>query len=356
MKISSEEWNALKPKSNPFLQYAFIQALTESGSIGGTTGWTPIYFKDEKGILFSFIKEHSYGEYIFDWEWARAYQSYNRQYYPKLTSLLPFTPVTTTHFIMPEFDPAAAKKLLDGYHDFYLKNGLSSSHFLFLPEQEIEFFRSQSYLIRESIQYHFFNDGYEDFEHFLIHLKTKKAKNLKKERDLPGISIKRIVGDDLTEAHAKEMYQFYLSTIDHKNSIDYLNEKFFVLIFERMKESILYVQASLEGKTIAGSLFFYDSEKLYGRYWGSNTFIQFLHFELCYYQGIEFCLERKLKVFEAGAQGEHKIARGFKPIRTYSAHSIKDKDFAPAIARFIEQEKVHIKNAIYDLSLQLPFK
>lgn len=237
-----------------------------------------------------------------------------------------------------------------------MKGDFSSSHFLFLSPEEIKVFQSQNYMIRESIQYHFFNLDYKNFEDFLVSLKNKKAKTIRNERFYPQLSIKQYTGDELTEVHAKRMYQFYMSTIVNKNSHDYLNESFFKLIFKNLKNRILYIEASESDAPIAGSLFFYDHEKLYGRYWGSSSYVENLHFELCYYQGIDFCIKKNLKVFEAGAQGEHKITRGFKPVRTYSAHKIKHPGFRQAIFDFIEAEKKQVEYSIAKLSEYLPFK
>ncbi|MEA9357330.1 peptidogalycan biosysnthesis protein [Bacteriovorax sp. PP10] len=354
--INKPEWILHQPQTNPFLNFEFLNALMQSGSVKTETGWTPAFTRNDSGILMSFIKTHSYGEYIFDWGWAEAFEKYGIPYYPKLTSLLPFTPVTTQHFLMKSFDENLADALLKAHDDFFMKNDFSSTHFLFLTNAEIPLFQKNNYLIRESIQYHFFNPGYKSFEDFLSKLKSKKAKHIRTERSYDNLSIKRYTGDELTKEHADRMYQFYISTIVNKNSFDYLNAEFFELIFKNLSKNILYVEASQNNFPIAGSLFFYDSEKLYGRYWGSTSYVENLHFELCYYQGIDFCIENSIAVFEAGAQGEHKIARGFRPVRTYSAHKIKHPAFQNAIAEFIETEKVHVEQSILKLSEHLPFK
>lgn len=335
----------------------FLNALTQSGCVCPETGWTPAFTEEaDHGILMSFIKTHSYGEYIFDWGWAQAYEKHGLSYYPKLTSLIPFTPVTTQHFLMKEFNEERASHLLKKHDNFFESHNFSSSHFLFLSEEEINIFKSSGYAIRESIQYHFFNNEYKSFNDFLMNLKSKKAKNIRHERLFPNLEIKQYTKNELTPVHAKAMFQFYISTIVNKNSFDYLNETFFELVFKNLKDNILYVEATKEGIPVAGSVFFYDHEKLYGRYWGASTYVDNLHFELCYYQGIDFCIQNELKVFEAGAQGEHKIARGFRPIRTYSAHKIKHPGFSKAIVDFIEDEKKHIALSIEELSKQLPFK
>jgi predicted N-acyltransferase len=340
------------------LDYRFFKAMEDSGSTGSDAGWMPVFFTDKTGtaILYSFVKSHSYGEYIFDWQWANAFQEHGIAYYPKLTSMIPLSPITTSHFIMREFNVDVAHELMDQYEEFYQKYNFSSSHFLFTTPAEVSFFESRGYQTRESFQYHFTNEGYQKFEDFLGTLKTKKAKNLRSERIFPELVIKQFTGTDLTPELAQEMYQFYLSTIDLKNSMAYLKEDFFKIIFETMKGHVMYVRALLDDKAIAGALFFYDSKRLYGRYWGSDRDYPNLHFELCYYQGIDFCIERKIPLFEAGAQGEHKITRGFRPVRTFSAHKIKHPSFDQAISQFIRGEKTHVAAAITELSHRLPFK
>lgn len=331
------------------LYWKIIKALEASRSIGDETGWIPKVFKKGESTLQTFIKTHSYGEYIFDWGWAEAYQRYKIPYYPKLTSMIPFTPVTTSHIFGNESS-------LEEYEKFYRDGPFSGSHFLFLPSHEINLFRDSQYNIRESIQYHFFNNGYKTFEDFLGSLKTKKAKNLRHERVYKDLTITQYTSETLTTIHAERMYDFYISTIVNKQSYDYLNQKFFTEIFQTMSENILYVEATKDGDPIAGTMFFYDDERVYGRYWGSKDYIPNLHFELCYYQGIDFCLEKGLKVFEAGAQGEHKIARGFRPVKVFSSHKIKHEAFSEAISNFIETEKQHVARNIQELSTYLPFK
>lgn len=339
---------------NPFQQPQFFESLLKSNCIGPEKGWAPVEFKTGEAMLRTFAKTHSYGEYIFDWGWAEAYQRMGIPYYPKLTSMVPFTPVTTKHFI--NANELNASKLLSE-HDHFLKEGpYSGSHFLFIEETERELLKQNQYMIRESLQYHFFNEGYSDIGHYLQALKTKKAKGLLRERVFPGISIIQITGDELSDSHADLMYHFYISTIDRKHSFDYLNQEFFRNIFKSMKNQILFIKAEREGITLGASLFFYDDEKLYGRYWGMTEYVPNLHFELCYYQGIDFCLKKGLKVFEAGAQGEHKIARGFRPVIIYSAHKIKHQGFSGAIKEFIQNEMTWVRHQQTELRKSLPFK
>lgn len=329
----------------------FWKAFKDSGSVNESRGMTCLEFSSPNGKLTTFSKTHSYGEYIFDWSWAQAYERSGLSYYPKLTSMVPFTPATAPHFLAPESE---WKNLLD-QHDEQLKTN-QSAHFLFTTKTENSFLSDQGYLLRDSFQYHFMNEGYLDFEDFLKNLKTKKAKNLRKERDFPGIVIEQLTGKNLNQNLADEMYDFYLLTLEEKRAIPYLTREFFRILFDLLPTNILYVRASENENVIAGALFYYDSERLYGRYWGSRKLVQNLHFELCYYQGIDFCLRNKLQVFEAGAQGEHKIARGFRPVLTSSAHKILHPGFARAIGDFIQTEKEDVKKTIDELSAWLPFK
>ncbi len=348
-------WKKHSP-SDAFLQFEFFLALENSGSIGESTGWIPLIIgQEETGLLYTFIKLHSYGEFIFDWEWARAYQAHGLDYYPKLTSMVPLTPVNNPHFVMKEFQKDKADLLIEELETYFKNHGLSSSHILFLPEDEVAYFKNRGYMIRESFQYHYEN-RFRDFKHFLSELKPKKAKHIAQERIFPDLSITKYTGTELTKEHATRMYQFYLTTIDKKDGQAYLTETFFDEIFVTLRDKILYVEATENENPVAGSLFLFDEKRLYGRYWGSLKEIRNLHFELCYYQGMDFCFERKIPLFEAGAQGEHKIPRGFRPVKIFSAHQIKQPAFANAIEKFVESEKGHVEELIAELSKKLPFR
>lgn len=350
--IQDTNWKHLEEDKIPFLNYDFIHALETSGSIGNNSGWNSLFFEEkDQAILYSFEKTHSYGEYIFDWDWASGFEKNNIPYYPKLTSMIPFTPATTNHF--------AGKRsvnLMNHYENYYKENHYSSSHFLFLSKKEIEFFKSYNYLIRDSFQYHFYNENYQNFEGFLSRIKNKKAKQIRKERLFsPDINFQSFTGNELNQNHAIEMFKFYQSTITAKQAISYLNLDFFLTVFDKLKTNICYIQATKNNSAIAGSLFFYDKSTLYGRYWGSTENISNLHFELCYYQGIDFCIKNKIKVFEAGAQGEHKIARGFKPVKTFSAHKIKHPSFHQAVAQYIQNERQQIDHLFLYLNERQPY-
>lgn len=323
----------------------FWQAFKDSGSVDESRGMKLIELKAGDSTLVTFSKNHSYGEYIFDWAWADAYHRSNIPYYPKLTSMVPFTPATAPHF----WGPSCNWDKLLGLHDELLTHH-SSAHFLFTTKEEQRFLIENNYLARLSFQYHFFNEGYSDFDDFLGKLKNKKAKNIREERKF-NLKIQRITGDELTLAHAHEMYEFYLLTLKEKNAIPYLTREFFENLINNLPHNILYVRA--EDK--AGAFFYYDQNSLYGRYWGAKEYIPNLHFELCYYQGIEFAIEKKISVFEAGAQGEHKIARGFRPTLITSAHRINHPGFSQAISQYVKDESVEVKRITEELMKLLPY-
>ncbi len=323
----------------------FWQALKDSGSVDESRGMKLIEFKASDSSLITFSKNHSYGEYIFDWAWADAYQRSGIPYYPKLTSMVPFTPATTPHFWGPTSDWDKLLKL----HDEIL-NHHSSAHFLFTTKEEQRFLVENNYIPRLSFQYHFFNEGYSSFDEFLGKLKNKKAKNIREERKF-NLKIQRITGSELTTSHAHEMYDFYLMTLKEKRAIPYLTREFFENIVRHLPHNILYVRA----QDTAGALFYYDENTLYGRYWGAKEYIPNLHFELCYYQGIEFAIEKKISVFEAGAQGEHKIARGFRPTLITSAHKINHPGFSRAISEYVRDESIEVKTITEELMELLPY-
>ena len=332
-------------------QPLFWKVLQDSGSTDHTRGMQLHTFTNGNATLNTFSKTHSYGEYIFDWAWAQGFERSGLPYYPKLTSMVPFTPATAPHFWGSTADWAG----LLAQHDELLRQH-SSAHFLFTTPDEQKFLGESGYLLRDSFQYHFINEGDADFAQFLNRLKAKKAKHIRREREFPALQIERLTGSQLTVDHAREMYAFYRSTLEEKQAIAYLTPAFFELLFTTLPRNVLYVRARDGERPIAGTLFYHDSHRLYGRYWGCHAHVPNLHFELCYYQGIDFCLEKRLEVFEAGAQGEHKIQRGFRPVVTTSAHKINHPGFAKAIEGFIEKEKESVRETMAELSQLLPFK
>lgn len=359
-EILPEHWDALSGGKNPLLRHAFHSALEESGSVGGLAGWNPRYWtvgaQAPEAGLFAYEKTHSYGEYIFDWDWASAYESQGVPYYPKLTSMIPVTPATTPHIAMSDFKEKTADTLLNAFEEHYESGEYSSAHFLFITDREAEFFKARGYILRESFQYHFKNRGYADFGTFLDTLKSRKAKQIRKERRFPpDFRFEDLTGSALRPEHADEMYSFYRTTLGKKHGIPYLKKDFFTRLFNTMADNVLYVRACADARAVAGALYFYDDKRLYGRYWGAIAEYPCLHFELCFYRGIEFAINNKLEVFEAGAQGEHKIPRGFEPVKTYSAHKIKHPNFRTGIERYVEGEKRFIARAIAELKTRLPY-
>ena len=367
--VQREEWEQLTCVDFPFSEYEFFSALETSGVIGTKSGWIPSYLtcrSESRLEAFTglFKKYNSYGEYIFDWDWANAYHHHGVPYYPKLVASTPFTPATSPKLLMrPECDQnSLAAALIAEAKSQMLKQECSSLHYLFITKAEIPFFEKEGFLIRHSYQYHWDNPGYESFSNFLNALKPKRRKQIVREREqlkTSGIKIKIVSGEDLTPEHARIFFAFYLNTIRKMNAIPYLNAEFFRIIFESMRHQVVLMLAEEgEGENsepIAGALYLRSGDHLYGRYWGAIKEVRNLHFELCYYQPIEWSIANKIKLFEAGAQGEHKLARGFLPKLTYSAHLIQHSVFRAAIEDFVRQEKVGIAHLFEDLMAHSPY-
>ncbi|MDQ3438453.1 MAG: GNAT family N-acetyltransferase [Actinomycetota bacterium] len=368
--VNREEWRALEPPEFPFFDFEFLRALERSGSIGRRSGWSPAYLVCKEGgrilgALCLYSKTDSYGEYIFDWEWARAYQQYGLPYYPKLVVAVPFTPATGPKLLV-RFDvddptrTRVKRALLEAAEDVGTEYGVSSSHALFVPEEELGEFSRLGFTVRHSLQFHWHNRGYETFSDYLGALSGKRRRQISRERrqlEDEGLEILHLTGDDLLPHHAALMHRFYLSTLDGKWGVPYLNRAFFDEIFETMKDRTLLVLArDGAGLSVAGALFFLKDRSLFGRYWGTVQQRRNLHFELCYYQGIDFAIERGFNLFEAGAQGEHKLARGFLPSLTYSAHKIRDPAFGRAIGEYIESEKEMLAYSMKEYASHDPFR
>lgn len=351
-EIPIEEWRKLEDPHSPFQDYEFHSSLEDSGVIGDKAGWRPIYLTirttDLVAAAVVYVKFHSYGEYIFDWSWAEAAEQAGLAYYPKLLMAAPFTPASARKLLY--IDQKWQSVLVDELMKLWRSMRVSSFHSLFLDSNEVQAFAGHL-LERHSFQYHFVNSGFVDFADYLTKLRTKKAKTLKKERAaLNDMKVEQLTGAELSAKDGETFYPLYKNTIQDKNAFGYLNEEFFKLIVERMKHRVLLVRTD-----IAEALFFYKGDKLYGRYWGCREEREFLHFELCYYQGIDFTLKNKLRIFEAGAQGEHKIARGFVPTIILSAHGMSHSGLHEAVGRFLIQEKKMVSNTCDVLALSLPF-
>jgi predicted N-acyltransferase len=368
--VDTETWRTLEPPEFPFFDFEFLRALERSGSIGRRSGWSPAYLvckngADVLGALCLYLKTDSYGEYIFDWEWARAYRQYGLSYYPKLVAAVPFTPATGPKLLVkPDLDVATrtrvTKALLEAADDLGTEYSVSSSHALFVPQEELSEFTGRGFTVRHSLQFHWHNRGYETFSDYLAALSGKRRRQILRERRQlgdEGLEILHLTGDALLPEHAALMHGFYLATLDGKWGVPYLNRAFFEEVFKTMKDRTMLVLASDgAGIPVAGALFFLKDRSLFGRYWGTMQHRRNLHFELCYYQAIEFAIGRGFKLFEAGAQGEHKLARGFLPSLTYSAHKIRDPAFRRAIGEYIESEKEMLAGVMEEYASHDPYK
>lgn len=364
-EIGQAAWDGLLARqedANPFLSYAFLHALHESGSAAPETGWQPQYLALYDGDTLAaalplYVKGHSYGEYVFDWAWADAYQRHGLAYYPKLLAAVPFTPVAGPRLLA--VDAAARAALIEVLTATQRATEVSSTHILFPPEEHARQLQEAGFLLRSGVQFHWLNPGYASFDDFLATLEQKKRKNIRAERRKvreAGVTLRRVRGVDVTDADWKLFNRCYRHTYAAHYSTPYLNLDFFRRIGETMPENILLVIAEREGRPIASSLVIHSQDTLYGRYWGELEHVPCLHFEAAYYQPLEFCIEQGIKTFEGGAQGEHKMARGFLPTRTWSAHWLAHPSFADAIERFLEREAGGIDDYMDELNERNPFK
>jgi predicted N-acyltransferase len=365
-EIGQAAWDALVARqsdANPFLSYAFLHAMHESGSASEDTGWVPQYltlWRDDQlvGALPLYLKWHSYGEYVFDWAWADAYRRHGLQYYPKLLSAIPFTPVSGSRLLAQDDDVQDTLIIL--LKTLQSSDGeVSSTHILYPPQEQAEALRKAGFMLRSSVQFHWTNDNYANFEEFLATLEQKKRKNIRAERrkvQEAGVTFRQISGKEATEADWHFFKRCYDHTYAMHGSSPYLNLDFFLRIGATMPQNILLIQAQRAGKPIASSLVIHDESTLFGRYWGGIEDIPCVHFETAYYQPLEFCINNKLKYFEGGAQGEHKMARGFLPQKTWSAHRLTHPAFADAVEEFLKQEAGGIDAYMDKLHDRNPFK
>lgn len=361
-----EAADAAGERFNPFLSHAFLGALERSGAVGGRTGWSPVHVTvHDAGRLVAaaptYVKTHSQGEYVFDHSWAEAYSRAGGRYYPKLQVAVPFTPATGRRFLVAPGEDVAAREsaLAAGLRALRQEVKASSTHATFLTRAEWERLGSLGWLQRTDQQFHFVNEGYGTFDDFLAALASRKRKNIRKERQealSEGITVEHVTGADITEAHWDAFYAFYMDTGSRKWGRPYLNRRFFSEVGAAMAERILLVMAKRAGRYVAGAINFIGDDALYGRNWGCIEEHPFLHFEVCYYQAIDFALARGLKRVEAGAQGEHKLARGYRPTTTYSVHDIADPRLATAIADYLDHERSYVESAVEQLGEHLPFR
>jgi uncharacterized protein len=355
-------WNLCAGAENPFLDHAFLSALETSQSVGAGTGWhsSPIVITSPSGgvvgALPAYLKSHSQGEYVFDHGWADAWHRAGGHYYPKLQIAVPFTPVQGSRILTS--DPEIAVQLLEAAEAIVAQNGLSSAHATFIEPAQCDWFRKAGWLLREGIQYHWFNNGYATFEDFLGALSSRKRKAIRRERAAAqaAVTITHVTGQDITEAHWDSFWTFYQDTGARKWGQPYLTRTFFSEIGRTMRDRLILVLAERDGRAVAGALNLIGTEALYGRYWGCTEDIPFLHFELCYYQAIDAAIARGLSRVEAGAQGEHKLARGYVAVPTWSAHYIPDLGFRDAVSDFLERERSAVEQDIAYLGALTPFK
>jgi uncharacterized protein len=365
-EIGQQQWQALAGTGNPFLRYEFFVALEQSGCTHVETGWQPqhlvIRAGDEiVGVAPAYLKTHSMGEYVFDFAWAEAYQRHGLPYYPKLLIAIPFTPSRGPRLLI---DPAVRTRLRTGDIPALLDSvvadlGVHSWHLLFPDVNDQSLLHQEEELHRLGCQFHWHNHHYNSFDDFLAALTSRKRKAIRKERRQvaeQGITFKRYHGRDISDQVLSAFYVFYQATYLKRGQRPYLNESFFQQIRERLPEHLTLIMAAQDGRLIAGALFMSGQDTLYGRYWGCLDEYNYLHFETCYYQGIELAIEQGLARFDAGAQGEHKLIRGFEPVITHSWHGIVHPDFKEAIARFTEEEANHVLAYANEASDALPFR
>ncbi|MEZ5850103.1 MAG: GNAT family N-acetyltransferase [Hyphomicrobiaceae bacterium] len=368
--IAAADWDRLANPAglayDPFISHAFLKALEDAGTVSRRTGWMPQHIalmEDGRptGVAPCYVKSHSRGEYIFDYGWAEAYERAGGTYYPKLQCAVPFTPVPGRRLLVGDTLEGEAREqlLLTAMIELARRNGLSSVHVTFLTEGEWSRAGDVGLLQRTDKQFHWRNDGYGSFDDFLQSLSSRKRKAIRKERQEAlsgGLTIEHIGGRDITEAHWDAFFQFYMDTGSRKWGTPYLNRTFFSLLGAAMPEHCLLIMAKRDGRYVAGALNLIGGDCLYGRYWGCIEHHPFLHFELCYYQAIDVAIARRLARVEAGAQGEHKLARGYMPTPTYAVHWIADPNFRRAVARYLDEERHAMAEHRAELATYGPFK
>ena len=364
-EIGQAEWDglvALQEEANPFLKFVFLHALHQTGCAAEKSGWQPRYlslWRDTVlvGAVPLYLKMHSYGEYVFDWAWADAYERHGLAYYPKLLSSIPFTPVTGSRLLAR--DEAARTALVAALCELQTDSGVSSTHVLYPPQAQAAQLQDAGFLLRSGVQFHWLNPGYQSFDEFLATLERKKRKNILAERRKvaeQGVTFRQLRGDAISAADWRFFYRCYAHTYAAHHSTPYLSLKFFQRIGAEMPEHLLLIIAERDGAPVAASLVVHNATTLYGRYWGAVESIPCLHFETAYYQPLEFCIQNKLACFEGGAQGEHKMARGFLPQQTWSAHWLAHPSFADAVEHFLTRESDGIAAYIDELNDRNPFR
>ena len=362
--IPAAEWNRLTA-GHPMLSHAFLDGLHRTGCATAATGWAPRYLLLKitgrlEAAMPLYLKTHSYGEYVFDWAWADAYFRAGLDYYPKLLSAIPFSPVAGDRLLVS--DPCYRGPLIDAAIQLAEEAELSSFHCLFPSEEEAEEMQKRGLLIRSGVQFHWHNRGYDSFDSFLATMNHDKRKKIRQERRklAADITFRRLTGTDITTADLHFFHRCYVHTYREHRSTPYLTRNFFLHLRETMADQLLLIIAEQAGQPVASAFNLFQTESdvrtLYGRYWGTTKFVPGLHFETCYYQALEFCIEQKIARFEGGAQGEHKLARGFSPVKTLSAHWLARPEFASAVERYLSRETEGVEAYIDELSEREPFR
>ncbi|SNR93160.1 hypothetical protein SAMN05192560_1807 [Methylobacillus rhizosphaerae] len=359
--LDSTQWNALSAGS-PLLSHAFLGALEQSGSVGEGTGWQPMPLLCRQhgklvGAVPLYLKHHSYGEYVFDWSWAEAYGQHGLEYYPKLVAAVPFTPITGARLLSQ--DAAVRKHMAEALRDVMLQLQLSSVHILFPDPESAEALNAPGWSRRQGVQFRWQNPGFASFDEFLLTLTHDKRKKIRQERRkvaASGVICRRLRGHEITEREWNFFYKCYLNTYLEHHSKPYLTQAFFHELGKCLPDNVMLVLAEYEGRYIGAALNLYDQHSLYGRYWGALVYVPNLHFELCYYQAQEFCIETGIRFFEGGAQGEHKLARGFMPRETCSFHQMAHPEFAAAVSQFTTREQTGIAHYQQELDERQPYR
>lgn len=372
--VDAADWNRLVTSGNPFLEYGFLNALERAGCLDADSGWTPqivvAHDDDDRliGAVPLYLKDHSAGEFVFDWGWAEAAMRAGISYYPKAVAAVPFSPVTGARILVADDDDdkkATKTALIEATLDLADQWELSSVHFNFIPEQHQSLYRDLGLPIRQGMQYHWKNgapqgDRYADFDDFLSRFRSKKRSNIRRERRklaAQNVTTQVLVGESITDDHLRRIFRYYLDTVQkHVYGRQYLNEEFFLTLGQTLRER-LHIVFALQDETIfAGAFNLRDDRRLYGRYWGCEKDVDYAHFETCMYRPIEYCIEHDLDCFEPGAGGDHKYDRGFLPTPTYSAHYIRDPRLRRAVKEFVVQERQHIDGVIAEMTDNSPFK
>jgi predicted N-acyltransferase len=366
-EISADDWNRVSGTGHPFLRHEFLAALEANDCVGEAYGWWPqhlaVYDDADTlaGVAPLYLKNNSYGEFVFDWAWADAYQRAGIPYYPKLVSAIPYTPVTGSRLLVrPDCDHAGVTgALVTSSLSLAVEKQASSLHWLFTDEADTSLLCDAGFMRRTSCHFHWHNDNYTSFDDFLSRLSSRKRKKIRRERRYvseAGVSMHMVHGSDASEEQWQLMHDFYCSTFNRKSGTPTLSLGFFLEISQTMGDQVVLVFADHGGKPVAGAIMLRGEDALYGRHWGCREEFHSLHFEACYYQGIDYCIEHGLQLFEPGAQGEHKISRGFLPSYTWSAHWIANEQFREAISRYLQQEHEMMVDYHDDLMQTSPFR